>query len=375
MSTTPYDEDAFGPPDFPVDEQIIVDNIKPAQLSTLKHRPDPSSLGVLDRLPLEILYQVLHLLDLWSLFCLSRTSRQGRVIESLLPPYRDLIKYVPDTLMVLRKSNLLRYYSADRLYAVLRSKACVSCGEFGTFLFLPTGERCCHICVAENQSFWVVSLSTARGVYGLTMRDLNKLPMMKAIPGTYKHQEVKEYQRPMLVPVKGAARLAENNGTMPDLHPVFVMCGGVYHGPDNELDEHGQQESIEGRPVTLEEWPSDIYGIPSEQGPIINRSVWNESSRPANGFSQWLPSPPLLPEEDGFELDGEPIPDREGEIRNEFCGMASIRFPYLLPDDTLELGLMCKRCKASNPYLMLKSELPAHAIECYHWRQSLSTRD
>ncbi|EFR03027.1 hypothetical protein MGYG_06027 [Nannizzia gypsea CBS 118893] len=366
MSKTPSDEDVFTNisyrPDDLLGPMITID--EPAKPSTLERRPVSSPLGLLDSLPLEVLHNGLHILDFQSLSRLSLVSQRGRITVESLPIYRDLMKYIPDTLAALGESNLLSHYSADRLYTVLRSKACVARGKFGTFLFLLTCERCCHECLAHNQSFWALPLSKAQTIYRIPTRELKKLPTMKSIPGVYKTREIKR-QRPKLVSVFAAAQLAKINGSMPMLNTTIKT-------PDMPSWK------------TLPDWLQD------EHSAAVQEHL-DTLTEPLTGHPSWL------------------LPSTGIRKPDQFCGMASMQFPYLLPDKTLEHGLLCKGCEwvfsrfksddlpahalndmglsgrikdsifrtleASSLRAMLKSEFLAHVVVCYGAGQLLSTLD
>ncbi|KAM5475137.1 hypothetical protein MauCBS54593_001609 [Microsporum audouinii] len=342
-------------PDHLIGFMITVD--KPAKPSALRRRSGPSSLGLLDPLSLEILHNALNLLDFQSLSRLSRVSRKGRVTVESLPAYRDLMTYAPDTLKALGQSNLLRHHSADKLHAVLRSKACVACERFGPFLFLPTCERCCYMCLEYNHSFWVIPIPRAQTIYSLEARQLKKLAVMKGIPGVYKEQNISKSWRPKLVSVLAVVQLARANGTMPIVDKSIITP---------EMREWDRMPS----------WMTcDYYAAIKALEPPLE---------PLTGHPSWL-----LPE-DGLERE----PD-------EFSGMASIQFPCLLPDNTLEHGLWCKGCEwmlvqfkagelptqgeedraegtsFSNRSMraMSKSEFLTHTRKCYGAGQILSALD
>jgi hypothetical protein len=125
---------------------------EPAKRSAIRREPDPLAFGLLDKMPLELLHLVLSMLDLRSLSRISRVSLQGQAVVESLPAYRDLMDYAPHAIKALGQTGLIRYHTAAMLQATLFSKSCISCGEYGAFLFLPTCERCCYECLLWNQS-------------------------------------------------------------------------------------------------------------------------------------------------------------------------------------------------------------------------------
>lgn len=114
-----------------------------------------SSLGILDRLPAELLDEVLGRLDFQSAIRFSRVSFQGRDMLCSLPVFRDVIKHAPHALAALSQTKLLHLHSASELYNALRSERCVLCPEYGAYLFLPACQRCCWHCLRSNPLLWV----------------------------------------------------------------------------------------------------------------------------------------------------------------------------------------------------------------------------
>jgi len=158
---------------------------EPAKPSAIERDPNSSSIGLLDILPVELLQYTLHMLDFRSLSHLSRVSLQGNEVVRSLPAYRNLMKNAPHALAALGHTSLISLHSANALYGTLLSEQCISCGEYGAFLFLPTCERCCYECLCSNQSLWVIPTTLAKKCFDLTPSQLKLLPITRSIPGVY----------------------------------------------------------------------------------------------------------------------------------------------------------------------------------------------
>jgi hypothetical protein len=142
---------------------------EPAKPSAIERDPSSSSIGLLDILPVELLQYTLHMLDFRSLSHLSRASLHGNEVVRSLPAYRNLMEHAPHTLAALGHTRLITLHSANVLYRTLLSEQCISCGEYGAFLFIPTCERCCYECLCSNQSLWVIPTTLARKCFGFTL--------------------------------------------------------------------------------------------------------------------------------------------------------------------------------------------------------------
>lgn len=119
----------------------IPDAEKPKKL-TLAGRV--SSLGILDRLPPEILYMLLGRLDIQSITNFVRVSFRGNSYIQSLRAYRDLVAFAPQTLMALGKTGLLNLHSVTELHAALRQERCASCVEYGSVFATTHHYECFH---------------------------------------------------------------------------------------------------------------------------------------------------------------------------------------------------------------------------------------
>jgi hypothetical protein len=74
----------------------------------------------------------------------------------------------------LAKTKVLPYFSAQHLLTELRATDCVSCGTFGTFLYMPTCRRACRFCLSHNPSLHTITISQARRFFKLRTRDFRR---------------------------------------------------------------------------------------------------------------------------------------------------------------------------------------------------------
>lgn len=188
-----------------VEEMITVS--EPAKRSSIR-RQAHSSIGSLDRLPLEILHLSLNLLDFQSLFFFSRTSLLGKGIVESLPSYRDLMQYAPHAMKALGQAGLLHVHPATPIYQTMQSEACISCGGYGPFLFLITCHRCCYECLRQKCDLWVIPVSLAQKCFRLTSISLKQAPVLHSVPRNYSTNRKSRRRRLRLINVKRAKELA-----------------------------------------------------------------------------------------------------------------------------------------------------------------------
>ena len=257
-----------------------------------------SSLGSLESLPLEMLHIIFAALDLRSLSRMASTCLRGVAVVEALPQWRDLVKHAPGAMAALGRTQLTRHHTVTTLHDALSSADCASCGAYGAFLFLPTCERCCYECLWRNQSLQVIQLALAKKAFGLSAAQIEKLPIMRGIPGKYWVRYQISRSRPQrLVSVKAAKILA--------------------------LQVHGSKEDLARQ---LE--PFRASGPPS----------------PAYVKLHQLQRAPLKP------LGPLSALDQRKDLRgnDEFCGMASIPFACCLAGKQVEHGIWCLGCKRAN---------------------------
>ena len=118
--------------------------------SAIKRDPSSSSLGLLDILPVELLQHTLHTLDFGSWSHLSQVSLQGNEVVRSPPAYQNLMEHAPHAWAALGLPRLINRHSPNALCGTRRPAQCISCGEYGAFLFLPTCERGCHECPVQQ---------------------------------------------------------------------------------------------------------------------------------------------------------------------------------------------------------------------------------
>ncbi|KAI0389675.1 F-box domain-containing protein [Xylariaceae sp. FL0594] len=250
-----------------------------------------SSLGFLERLPVELLYEVLGSLDFQSIIRFSRVSFQGKIIVYSLPAYRQVIKHAPHALAALGKTKLLHLHSASELQNALRSERCGTCPEYGVYLFLPTCERCCWQCLRSKPTRRVVSLNAAAKTFALSPKKVRQLPVMFSIPGTYGVACKSSQKSYRLVSVSAAKELALS-----------------------------------------------IYGSVENATEAIIRRQPREKAASTARYAQAVFA-------DSTCIDSLLIPDQGNTRVDQYFGMASVPFPSLTAPDVVDHGLWCKRLR------------------------------
>ncbi|KAF4958496.1 hypothetical protein FGADI_2420 [Fusarium gaditjirri] len=266
----------------------IPDTQKPTQ-PTLAERV--SSIGILDRLPPEIIFMLLGMLDIESIASFVRASFRGNTYIKSLQAYRDLVAFAPQTLTALGKAGLLNLHSVTELHAALRTERCASCVEYGAFLFLPTCERCCWECLRHNPSLRVLPPKEAKRYFAVSERHIQRLRTISVIPGNYGISRSPFPRSCRLVSVRAAKEL-----------------GLMVHGSADRLS---QAMTTKCKSAGLR---ADGRFLQSD--PVTSQNQ----------------DPLLLPSQGNIPTD-------------KLFGMASIPFPSLSASGRLENGLWCRGCE------------------------------
>lgn len=224
-----------------------------------------STIGNLQKFPIELLHNVFDMLDFQSLLRFSRASVRASTLVQTSPLYRDLITYAHQGLAALAFSRLISYHPAGTLRAALRSQNCLSCGNFGPVLLLASCERCCWICALRNQSLWVLPRGVAAKCFRIPLRQVDQLPGILRLPryarGGYAIQEPENF-----VSVAYAKRLA--------------------------LAIHGSEEKIRDIPIStyLSDTKRELYAHyraaqlqPYNTDPLLISTTFNSIEDPYEG--------------------------------------------------------------------------------------------
>ncbi|KAF5634191.1 hypothetical protein F52700_5911 [Fusarium sp. NRRL 52700] len=126
------------------------------------YKTEVPNAGILARLPQEILEDIILQLDMDSYRRFRQVSRRTRYLSTAVTVYQRVLCHAPDAINALRRTDLSRHVSYADIYTALTTTKCAFCGLFGDFLFLPTGKRCCFMCLRESPETALVNESSIR---------------------------------------------------------------------------------------------------------------------------------------------------------------------------------------------------------------------
>lgn len=213
--------------------------------------------SILDRLPLEIAGMVLHNLDILSYFRFRQVNHQARILSTQLREYELVAKHGLEGLRSLLRTNLAHAFTIVDLYQALISPICNFCRGFGTFLFLPTVQRCCFDCIGEAPDLRVLSPTVVEKKAEVVDTDqLHRLLGLKlrTVPGLYNIEESPhEIKRPQYLVTKKKAMEA------------LTSLGVLYL--DVKFDWRGRPDSVDHQPMAITAFPwYNLGGSSAEHG-------------------------------------------------------------------------------------------------------------
>ena len=84
-----------------------------------------------------------------------------------------------------KPDEIITLHSPASIHTALLSDKCVSCKEYASFQFLPICEWCCCECLRRDPSLQVLIIRMTGICFGVSPKDLTRIPTMFNIPGTY----------------------------------------------------------------------------------------------------------------------------------------------------------------------------------------------
>ncbi|KZF20440.1 hypothetical protein L228DRAFT_254066 [Xylona heveae TC161] len=158
-------------------------------IATPFQRTSNKGLGSLDRLPLELLHDMLLRLDMHSLFKFRQINLRSRQIVDSLKQYQMVVLHGLNLFCALLRTRLAIDISLFDFYYALCTKTCTFCGEFSGFISLLTWTRCCFKCLQGAPETQMQTLHTVRKQFHLTKAEENQLSSFKTLPGIYSMME------------------------------------------------------------------------------------------------------------------------------------------------------------------------------------------
>ena len=142
-------------------------------------------LGNLDRLPPELLRNVLMQIDLQSLTDFRQVNQRAMDFVDSIPQYAAIIDLAPNSIRGLLSVGTAKITTCQDLYSKLIVFNCDECTNFGGYLYLITCRRVCFECFVGSMYYYPLSRNEAQLMLGVMPSQFKSLPQMRSRPGCY----------------------------------------------------------------------------------------------------------------------------------------------------------------------------------------------
>jgi len=162
-----------------------------------RHDCTPISTGFatsqLDRLPVELVIEILLLLDIPSLTRFRRLNRRAMQLVNSIRQYAAIIQHCPYIIRVIISIQADAFDCAT-LYRTLCTTRCSTCNRFGDRLYLIVCRRVCYFCFTNRPEYFTIKseevyelfISNAKPQYDRTkFFTLAKPPSILCLSGPY----------------------------------------------------------------------------------------------------------------------------------------------------------------------------------------------
>ncbi|KAM7187238.1 hypothetical protein V8F33_011329 [Rhypophila sp. PSN 637] len=127
-----------------------------------------STLGTLERLPLEINTMIVNSMDLASVIRFMHTNRAARALVQQAPEFRLVTQHAGDSAFLAALATRVSHFvSLPEIQLALTTYKCTYCTNFAEFVFLPTMERGCGYCLRRWKQFEVREIKLASRPAGI----------------------------------------------------------------------------------------------------------------------------------------------------------------------------------------------------------------
>ena len=155
-----------------------------------RHNIEPEyGLGVLDRLPLELLSDILVEIDIRSLMDFRRVNQRAMEVVDSIPKFQTIMRHSPNSLRGILSIESGFRISCLALFYTLCNPTCESCGDFGGYMYVLTCSRVCFLCLSEDSKYLPLLAPEVVRACGLNREFVTVLTGMRSVPGCYSPNE------------------------------------------------------------------------------------------------------------------------------------------------------------------------------------------
>ncbi|VUC36970.1 unnamed protein product [Clonostachys rosea] len=180
-------------------------------------RPSVNDLGILQRLPNEVIQYIVKEMTVRTAFDFSHANRAAREAIDGCIEYQEVRRHALASVWALLQTDLGNCTKITGVHSALLNRNCGSCGQIGQLMFLPTTERVCLSCLQTKPDYLVHSLDTVHSWFSDQGLEVPKGPKpalgtFLCPPGFYDIEEKPKELRKKFMSDFHAVQFAEANG-------------------------------------------------------------------------------------------------------------------------------------------------------------------
>lgn len=205
---------AYHRKDFPLAviwfPQKTHDEIRNSIATPFQRTNEASGIGTLEKLPLEIIFNILLCLDIDSLFQVRKVNAKARWVVNSLSEYARMVSHGLNLFCALLRTKHATKVTLREFDEALCTKSCFACGEFAGFMSILAWKRCCFHCFQEATETQVRPLAWVKRNVQMKKGELDMLTKMKTLPGKYSMAERERKRRVEVVLLEQATYIHED---------------------------------------------------------------------------------------------------------------------------------------------------------------------
>lgn len=148
-------------------------------------RPCPS-LGVLDRLPMDLHIAIFKRLNVPTICAMRQVNSYAKSVVEIVPAFNNTRKYAPHAFKAILLTGACGIFTIQDLFNVLVAPGCHICGEFAAQLYLPSLSRVCTNCLELSPEMETIKIFYAKDLFGLTNNQIKEMTsVVNGIAGWY----------------------------------------------------------------------------------------------------------------------------------------------------------------------------------------------
>ncbi|KAF2159309.1 hypothetical protein M409DRAFT_60895 [Zasmidium cellare ATCC 36951] len=155
-----------------------------------RHQLEPvHDLGDLDRLPCELIDQILAQIYLRCLFDFRRVNQRAMQAVDGIPEFKQIVKHHLVVIRAVLAIEVASRISCIQLLQTLKTPNCTHCGDFAGYIYALDCRRVCFLCFTKRTDLLPLTARQVFRKFGLDSSLLLDLPRLRSVPGCYSPNE------------------------------------------------------------------------------------------------------------------------------------------------------------------------------------------